>query len=166
MINERVERVINGQINKEFYSYYLYLAMAAHFESANLKGFAHWMRMQAGEESGHAMKLYDYLLERGGKIVLEKLDAPPSNWNSHKNVFEDAYQHEQKVTKAITELFELAKSEKDHATEVFLQWFIKEQVEEEASAFATLQRLELLGSDGGAIFMLDVELGKRAQSNG
>jgi ferritin len=166
MINERVERVINGQINKEFYSYYLYLAMAAHFESANLKGFAHWMRMQAGEESGHAMKLYDYLLERGGKIVLEKLDAPPSNWNSHKNVFEDAYQHEQKVTKAITELFELAKSEKDHPTEVFLQWFIKEQVEEEASAFATLQRLELIGSDGGAIFMLDGELGKRAQSKG
>lgn len=164
MISRKVESAINGQINKEFYSYYLYLAMAAHFESANLKGFGHWMRVQAGEESGHAMKLYDYLLERGGKIVLEKLDAPPSSWKSHVKVFGDAYQHEQKVTKAITGLFELAKSEKDHATEVFLQWFIKEQVEEEASALTILQKLELIGSEGSAILMLDADLGKRAPS--
>ena len=166
MIKQKVESALNNQMNREFYSSHLYLSMAAYFESLNLKGLAHWMRIQSQEEYGHAMKFYGHLIERGGKVTLQPIETPPSKWESPEKLFKDAYQHEQKVTKSINDLVELAKAEKDHPAEVFLQWFVKEQVEEEASAFATLQRLELIGSDGGAIFMLDGELGKRAQSKG
>lgn len=161
MIKQKVEKALNNQINKEFYSYYLYLSMAAHFESNNLKGFGHWLRIQAKEEVEHAMKLYDYLISRGGRIVLQPIDAPPTDWKSHKAVFEDAYQHEQKVTGLITKLVELAKSEKDHSTEVFLHWFVKEQVEEEAVSHEVLQKLQVVGNEGAFLFMLDSELGKR-----
>ncbi len=162
MIKQKVESALNNQMNKEFYSYYLYLAMAAYFESNNLKGFGHWLRIQAKEEAEHAMKLYDYLIERESKVVLQPIEAPPSSWKSHKEVFTAAYQHEQKVTGLITKLLELAKSEKDHATELFLQWFVKEQVEEEATAHEVLQKLQLVGNEGSALFMLDGELGKRS----
>jgi ferritin len=164
MIKQKVESALNGQMNKEFYSYYLYLSMAAHFESNNLKGFGHWLRIQAREEAEHAMKLYEYLISRGGKVILQPIEAPPSNWKAHKDVFQDAYQHEQKVTGLITKLVELAKSEKDHPTEVFLHWFVKEQVEEEAIAHEVLQKLQLVGSEGSALFILDSELGKRASA--
>ncbi len=162
MIKKRVENALNDQMNKEFYSYYLYLSMAAHFDSNNLKGFGHWMKIQAKEEAGHAMKLYEYLISRGGKVTLQPIDAPPSDWKAHKDVFEDAYRHEQKVTGLITKLIELAKSEKDYPTEVFLQWFVNEQVEEEAMAHDVLQKLQLIGSEGSALFVLDIELGKRS----
>ena len=155
---------INDQIEKEFYSYYLYLSMAAHFESNNLKGFGHWLRVQAKEEAEHAMKLYDYLISRGGKVVLKSIAAPPNEWKSYKDLFDDAYKHEQKVTGLITKLVELAEREDDHATEVFLQWFVKEQVEEEASAQEVLHKIQLIGSQGSALFLLDSELGKRQSS--
>lgn len=164
MIKKRVENALNEQMNKEFYSYYLYLSMAAHFDSNNLKGFGHWLKVQATEEAGHAMKLFEYLISRGGKVLLQPIDAPPSVWKTHKAVFEAAYQHEQKVTGLIMKLLELAKSEKDHSTEIFLQWFVNEQVEEEATANEVLQKLQLVGNEGSALFVLDGELGKRSTS--
>jgi ferritin len=164
MIKQKVESALNEQMKKEFYSSYLYLAMAAHFESLNFKGFAHWMRMQSQEEYVHAMKIFQHLTERGGKVVLQQIDTPPSKWDSPKEVFEDAYQHEQKVTQSISDLVELSKAEKDHPTEIFLHWFVREQVEEEASAYEIVQKLQLVGNEGGALFMLDGELGKRAPS--
>ncbi len=164
MIKKRVENALNEQMNKEFYSYYLYLSMAAHFDSNNLKGFGHWLKVQAKEEAGHAMKLYEYSISRGGKVAFQPINAPPSDWKTHQAVFEAAYQHEQKVTGLITKLVELAKSEKDYSTEIFLQWFVNEQVEEEATANEVLQKLQLVGSEGSALFVLDGELGKRASS--
>jgi len=164
IIKQKVATAINDQIEKEFYSHYLYLSMAAHFESNNLKGFGHWLRVQAKEEAEHAMKLYDYLISRGGKVVLKSIEAPPNEWQSYKDLFDDAYKHEQKVTGLITKLVELAEREDDHATEIFLQWFVKEQVEEEASAQEVLHKIQLIGSQGSALFFLDSELGKRQSS--
>jgi ferritin len=162
LIKATVQTALNDQTRKEFYSHYLYLSMAAFFESNNLRGFAHWMRIQAKEEQEHAMKFFEYIIERQGKVVLETIDAPTAMWKSPKDVFEDAYNHEMKVTESIHKIVELAESEKDHATALFLQWFVKEQVEEEASANETLQKLQLIGSETSALFVLDGELGKRA----
>ena len=164
MIKQKVETALNEQMKKEFYSSYLYLSMAARFESLNFKGFANWMRIQSQEEYGHAMKIFQHLNERAGKVVLQQIDTPPSKWDSPKKVFEDAYQHEQKVTQSISDLVELSRAEKDHPTEIFLQWFVKEQVEEEASAQEIVQKLQLIGDEGSALFFLDGELGKRTPS--
>jgi ferritin len=164
MINQKVERALNAQMNKEFYSSYLYLSMAAHFESLNLKGLGHWMRIQSQEEYGHAMKFFGHLIEREGKVTLPNIDSPPFKWESPERVFRDAYEHEKKVTKSIHDLLELAKAEKDHAAELFLQWFVKEQVEEEASANEITQKLHMIGGNGAALLMLDSELGKRSPS--
>jgi len=161
VIEQKIETALNNQMNREFYSYYLYLAMAAHFESTNLKGFANWMRIQAREEESHAMKIYEHLIDRGGKVMLKPIEAPPSEWKSSKEVFENSYRHEQEVTKMITQLVDLAKSERDHLTEIFLQWFVKEQVEEEASAYEIAQKLQLVGNDSAALFILDMDLGRR-----
>ena len=136
--------------------------MAAYLESINLRGFAHWMRIQAKEEEEHAMKFFEHIIERQGKVVLEAIDAPTAKWKTPKDIFEDAYNHERKVTESINKIVELAESEKDHATAIFLQWFVKEQVEEEASANEILQKLQLIGSETSALFVLDGELGKRA----
>lgn len=157
-----MQKALNDQTRKEFYSYYLYLSMAAYFESINLRGFAHWMRIQAKEEQEHAMKFFEYIIERQGKVVLEAVDAPTAKWKTPKDIFEDSYAHERKVTESIHKIVELAESEKDHATGVFLQWFVKEQVEEEASANEILQKLQLIGNETSALFVLDGELGKRA----
>jgi len=162
LIKASVQKAINDQIRKEFYSYYLYLSMAAYFESINLRGFAHWMRVQAKEEQEHAMKFFEYIIERQGEVVLEAIDAPTAKWKSPIDVFEGAYNHERMVTESIHKIVDLAESEKDHATSVFLQWFVKEQVEEEGSANDILQKLKLIGSENSAVFVLDVELGKRA----
>jgi ferritin len=164
MMKQKVESALNNQMNREFYSSYLYLSMAVHFESLNLKGLAHWMRIQSQEEYGHAMKFYGHLIERGGKVTLQPIEAPPSKWESPKKVFEEAYQHEQKVTQSINELVELAKAEKDHPAELFLQWFVKEQVEEEASANEITQKLHMIGEEGSGLLMLDSELGARSPS--
>ncbi len=161
MINSKVEVALNDQIRKEFYSSYLYLSMAAHFASMNFNGFAHWMKIQANEETKHGMKIYEHLHARGGKIILQQIDAPQSNWKSVKEMFAQAYQHEQMVTESINKIMELARSEKDNATEVFLQWFVNEQVEEEAGANEILQKLQLMGDNAPALIMLDAEVGKR-----
>jgi ferritin len=162
MINSKVQEALNDQVRKEFYSFYLYLSMAAYFESMNLKGFAHWMKIQANEETKHAMKIYEHIIQRGGKIVLQQIDAPPSSWKSAKEMFAEAYQHEQKVTESISKIVELSKAEKDNASEVFLQWFVNEQVEEEASTYEIAQKLQMMGDAAPALFMLDAELGKRS----
>ena len=162
MIKATVQKALNDQTRKEFYSHYLYLSMAAYFESINLRGFARWMRIQAKEEEEHAMKFFEYIIERQGKVSLETIDAPTGKWKTPKDIFEDAYNHERKVTESIHKIVELAESEKDYAATIFLQWFVNEQVEEEASANEILQKLQLIGSEMSALFVLDGELGKRA----
>jgi ferritin len=161
MINSKVESALNDQLRKELYSFYLYLSMAAHFESMNLKGFAHWMKIQGNEEMKHAMKIFEHITQRGGKVILLQIDAPPSSWKSAKEIFAEAHQHEQKVTESINKIVELSKAEKDNASEVFLQWFVNEQVEEEASTYEIAQKLQMIGDAAPTLFMLDAELGKR-----
>ena len=152
---------LNEQINAELYSAYLYLSMAAYFNGVSLSGCARWMEAQALEELSHAMKIYEFVNERGGRVTLSAIEAPPSSWESPLEVFEAVYAHEQKVTSLINDLVNLAIEEKDHATNNFLQWFVKEQVEEEASADAIVQKLKLMGEAKGGLFMLDRELGQR-----
>ncbi|MDD1676363.1 MAG: ferritin [Methanomicrobiales archaeon] len=163
MMKESIEEALNVQMNRELFSSYLYLAMAADFEKKNLRGMGTWMRIQAGEEYAHAMKFYDFIINRGGTVSLRKIDAPPKSWKSPLQAFENAYEHEQKVTHWIHELVDLAISEKDHATAVMLQWFVNEQVEEELNASENVANLKLLG-DKGPILMIDHHLGKRKKS--
>jgi len=164
MLSQKMEESLNKQVNAELYSSYLYLSMSAYFSEINLSGCAHWMRLQAQEELSHALKLYDYINERGGRPVLESIEAPRSSWGSPTEVFENVLSHEQKVTGLINDLVDLAIQQKDHATNNFLQWFVSEQVEEEASANEVLQKIRMTGNDGGGLFMLDQELGKRMLS--
>ena len=167
MISKKVQDALNEQINAEMYSAYLYLAMNAYFQSINFNGFAQWMRVQYQEEMIHAMKIYDFIAERGGRIVLDAIDKPQGEWKSPLAAFEAAYKHEQKVTGLINGLVELAKKEKDHATDIFLHWFVTEQVEEENNASEIVVKLQMLKDSAGQIFMLDRELGKRkAESEG
>lgn len=161
MISEKMQEALNGQTNAELYSAYLYLSMAAYFQSINLPGFENWMRVQAQEELVHAMKFFNHVNERDGRVVLRSIEAPPTEWDSPLAAFEDAYQHEQKVTRLINDLVDLAVKEKDHATNNFLQWFVSEQVEEEASANGVVQKLELMRDAPGALFMIDRELAQR-----
>jgi len=161
MLNEKIQAALNKQLNAELYSSYLYLSMSAHFQSINLPGFANWMRVQAQEELVHGMKFYDFINERGGRVTLQPVEGPPTEWSSPLDVFENTYKHEQKVTGLINDLVNLAVAERDHATNIFLQWFVTEQVEEEASADEVRQRLKLMGDDGGGLFMLDREMGQR-----
>ncbi len=161
MVNKTIEGALNQQVNAELYSSYLYLSMSAYFRSINLPGFANWMRVQAQEELVHAMKFYDFINERGGRVTLQQVEAPPTEWSSPRDVFENVYKHEQKVTGLINDLVNLAVGERDHATNIFLQWFVTEQVEEEASAEEVVQKLKLVGDDSGGLFMLDGEMGQR-----
>lgn len=161
MLGDKMEQALNDQVNAELYSAYLYLAMAAHFQAVNLPGFANWMRVQTQEELFHAVKFYDFILQRGGRVSLTAIGAPPPKWNSPREAFEATLAHEQKVTARINRLVELAWEEKDHATYNFLQWFVSEQVEEEANAHELVQKLKLMGDDKSALFMLDRELATR-----
>ncbi len=161
MLSKTMEDALNKQINRELYSSYLYLAMSAYFKSGNLDGFAKWMRVQAEEEKAHGMKIYDYVIARGGKVALLAIEAPKVKWASAGKVFEEVYAHEQKVTGMINALVELAIKEKDHATFEMLQWFVKEQVEEEENASAILVRIRMIGDVPGHLFCLDHELGER-----
>lgn len=161
MLSERMLKALNKQVNAELYSAYLYLSMSAYFESINLKGFANWMRVQAQEELTHAMKFFDYINERGGRVEMMAIEKPPTGWDSPLHVFEETYKHEVNVTNMINELVNMAVEEKDHATYNMLQWFVAEQVEEEASADEIKQQLSLIGKDGRGILMLDRELGQR-----
>lgn len=162
MINEKMEKALNDQINEELYSSYLYLAMSAWFDSVNLTGFAHWMRIQSKEETGHAMKIFAYIHERGGKVNLKAIAEPAKEWNSPLAVFEDAYKHERHITDRINNLVDKAAKEKDYAANAFLQWFITEQVEEEASADDIVQKLKMIGDSKNGLFMLDRALASRS----
>ena len=157
-----MQDAINGQLNAELYSSYLYLSMNAYFKSINLDGFANWMYYQAQEELTHGMKLYDFINQRGGRVNLLQIEAPPAQWNSPQAVFEATLEHEQKVTGLINDLVELALGEHDHATNIFLQWFVSEQVEEEENVTGVLEQLKLMGEAKGGLFMIDRELAKRS----
>ena len=161
MLGKKIEEALNKQINAELYSSYLYLSMQAYFASENLGGFANWMGAQMQEELLHALKIFDFVNERKGRVLMKAIEQPPSEWKSPLNVFEDTLKHEQKVTNMINKLSDLAISEKDHATASFLKWFVDEQVEEEASADKILQQLQMIKESAGGLFMLDKELGKR-----
>jgi ferritin len=161
MIGKAVQDAMNEQINKEFFSSYLYLSMAAYFEGKNLTGFAHWMRLQANEEREHAMKFYNYILDAGGRVYLKGLDAPETDWKSNLEVAEQVAAHEAKVTASINDLYERALKEKDYAAQVMLQWFISEQVEEEKNAAELVAKLRLIEERGTAVLMLDHRLSKR-----
>lgn len=161
MIKTNIEDALNNQINAELYSSYLYLSMSAYFESKSLSGFAKWMAIQSQEEYAHAMKFYAYLIQKGGKAKLAKIDEPKAEWKSILDVFEDTYAHEQKVSASINAIVDLALQEKDHATVSFLNWFVTEQVEEEATAQKLVDDLKLIGDNNNGIFLIDRELGQR-----
>ncbi|RMG05793.1 MAG: ferritin [Nitrospirae bacterium] len=161
MLDKKMEKALNDQINAEIYSAYLYLSMSAYFESINLKGFANWMRVQTMEEQTHAKKFYDFMLDRGGRVLLTSIDAPPTEWESPLAAFEHVLEHEQHVTSLINGLMDLAIDLRDHATSSFLKWFIDEQVEEEATADEIIQSLKLNEKNPAGLFMIDKELGQR-----
>ena len=162
MLNQKVQNAINEQIRNELYSAYLYLSMAAYCESVNMPGMAHWMRMQELEERVHALKMFDFVNERGGRVVLQAIDQPPAEFQSPLDVFEKTLAHEQKVTALINDLYALAVQEKDYASQIFLQWFVMEQVEEEDSASQIIETLKMIGDSRQGLLMLDRELGGRA----
>ena len=161
MLSKPVLDLMNEQITHEMYSAYLYLSMAAYFEAENLPGFANWMRMQFKEEQEHAMKLYDYILDRGDRVMLKAIAQPEVNFASPQAVFKMAYEHEQKVTALINNIYATALDAKDTASQVFLHWFINEQVEEEKNASQMLDLLTKIGTSVGSLYQLDHNAGKR-----
>ena len=161
MFTKKMLDGFNDQINKELYSSYLYLAMSAHFESVNLSGFAAWMKVQSNEETEHGMKMYQYVFERGGRVVLEAIAKPAAEYKTPLDVMKKVLEHEKKVTASIEALYELALKEKDYATQVMLQWFIKEQVEEEKNASDIIELLKSIGDNPAGLAMVDQRLGFR-----
>ena len=161
MIDKKMQDEINKQINEELFAAYLYQSMAGYFAELNLNGFTNWMDKQVKEELEHAKKFYDYLIERGGRVELEAIEKPQKEWDSPLAAFEAAYGHEQHVTKRINHMMDVAEELKDRATISMLQWFIDEQVEEEASTDEYVQMLKMIGKDNRGIFMVDRELAKR-----
>jgi ferritin len=166
MLSEKMSVALNDQINLELESFYVYLSMSAHFEAAGLPGMAAWMRHHADEEMLHGMKIYDYLISRRGKVGLQAISAPPTTWDNPLAAFEDAFGHERKVSIAIDSLVQLAREERDYATDSFLQWFVDEQVEEEEVVDEVIQRLKLIGDFGAGLYMLDQQLAAEASSPG
>ncbi len=162
-MNMKVEKALNDQINAELYSAYLYLSMSSWFDSIGLRGFANWERVQAMEERDHALKIFDYVLSRGGRAIMQQIDAPQIEWKDAKDAFETQMAHELKVTSLINNLVDLSISEKEHATVNFLQWFVNEQVEEEENARTILDQLRMISQEKGVglLYMLDKELGAR-----
>ncbi len=161
MLSDKMQEALNDQLNAEIYSSYLYLSMEAYFKSKSLTGFANWMRIQTQEELTHAMKFYEFISERGGRVNLKSIEAPPRDWELPLAVFEAGYQLEQLVTGRINKLVDLSLAESDHATNTFLQWFVSEQVEEEDNASTVIERIKLVGEAPGGLFLLDQELGQR-----
>jgi len=160
-IRTSIESIISEQVNAEFFSAYLYLSIANYFHSINLPGFAHWMEKQASEELSHGMKLYHYVIERNGKILLTEIAQPTASWESPLHAIENAYAHEQKISERIGKIFEQAQSEKDHATAIEIQWFIKEQVEEESQTSAILEKIKMIGTSAQGLAIIDHELSMR-----
>ncbi len=163
MMNEKVMSAMNTQINEEFYAAYLYLSMSAYYESLGLAGFANWMRQQSKEEVEHAMKFYDFIYERGGEVALLPIAQPKLKWENILEPFQDAYAHEQKVTKFINKIADLIYQEKDYASQTLIQWYIDEQIEEEKSTLEICDALKMIGDDKAAIYMLNKQLGKRIE---
>ena len=163
MLSNPMLAELNEQVKHEFYSAYLYLSMAAHFEAANLGGFASWMRIQAAEEQEHALKFFDYILDRGGKVELKAIAQPEVDFTTPLAIFEKVLAHEQHVTALIHNLYGLAVKEADYASQIFLSWFVTEQVEEEKNASTILETLKLIGDKSNAIYQLDHQLGKRGE---
>ena len=161
MIDKKLEEAFNDQINKELYSEYLYLSMKAYFERLNLKGFVNWLDIQTQEEHAHAMGMFDYVHQRGGKVTLETIDKPENDWASPLACFEQILSHEEYVTSRINALLDVAEETKDRAATLFLNWYLKEQVEEEESAGSVLDPLKLIGDDKKALLMLDKDLAAR-----
>lgn len=161
-MDANVRQLINDQIAHEFYAAYLYLAMAAQFEEQDYAGFAQWMRMQSKEEDEHAMKLFDYLVERGERIELNQIDKPPVEFGSPVAAFRKALEHEQKVTGLINKIYKAAVEAEDYPTQIMLQWFIAEQVEEEDSTGTAVHRLEMAEDNRAALMFLDAEFGERS----
>jgi len=166
MLGEKLQDAINEQVNKELYSAYLYLSMSAYCEAENLPGFAGWMRAQAQEEVAHAMRFFDYVISRGNRVVLKAIEMPPPIWKSPTEMFEQVLEHERKVTGMINRLYELAVKENDYATQMELQWFITEQVEEEESAGQVVDQLKRVGDQPMGLLMLDRQLGERQAEAG
>jgi len=161
MLSKRIEKELNDQINAEYWSAYFYLSMAAYFENRNLPGFANWMKVQYQEEISHVMKFFDYINERGGRVLLKPIDAVKTDWKDEIEIFEDTFKHEQKVTGLINNLVNISFEEKDHATHNMLQWYVSEQVEEESNADEILQQLKMLKGSNHGLLMLDRELMQR-----
>jgi ferritin len=161
-LSQTIQDAMNAQVEKEFASAYLYLAMASYFAEANLNGFAHWMRVQAREERNHALKFFDYIHDRNAHAELEAIPKPTSTWSSPLAAFEAARKHEEKVSASIRDIYDLAVKEKDYASQALLQWFIVEQVEEEKTGREIVDTLKLIGDNRAGLFMYDKELGKRA----
>lgn len=162
MLSQKIQDALNAQINLEFASSYAYLAMAAYFESTALPGMAQWMRVQTDEERLHAMKLFDHMNDRGGTVVLQPIAQPALKFDSPLSAFEASLHHEQTVTRAINTLYALAQEEQDYPSQVLLQWFITEQVEEEKTAQHAIDQLRMAGKDPSALLMLDQHFGQRA----
>ena len=158
MLKTNILNILNKQINEELYSSYLYLSMSAYFSSMNLDGFAKWMKMQSAEEYGHAMKIYDYVIQCDGKVTLKAINNPKSQWKSALEVFQETLKHEQYISSRVNNIINLAIKEKDHATNNFFQWFVAEQVEEEANARNIVDKLKMIGETKSGLFMLDREL--------
>jgi ferritin len=161
MINKKIQDALNVQINMEQFSAQLYLAMSAHCEGKSFRGFAHWLRIQAQEETKHAMKLVDFVFDRGGQLELQAIKAPGKDFGGMTELFQQILDHEKLITRSINALFELSRVEKDYASEITLQWYVTEQVEEEANVGQILDQLKAIGEQGGGIWYLDSKMGKR-----
>jgi ferritin len=161
MLSKKVQKELNNQVNAEIYSAYLYLSMSSYCETLSLGGFANWMRVQFQEEMSHGLKIFDYINERGGQALLSAIDKPETSWKNIVDVFENVVKHEKLVTSLIHKLVEVARSEKDYATENMLQWFVNEQVEEEANAEQLLEDVKRIDGKGQGLLMLDRELRQR-----
>lgn len=166
MISEKLTAEINEQIKFELYSAYMYLSMSADCADRNLTGFAHWLARQAEEEVAHGMRFYHFLLERGARVELQAIDQPPSTFGSPLEIMEKSLEHERFVTSRINSLYKQAVAEGDYPAQVLLQWFVTEQVEEEASIDEIVQRMKMFGTEGSALLMLDTQLGSRAPEEG
>ncbi|MCL4549978.1 MAG: ferritin [Bacteroidetes bacterium] len=163
MLSEKMEKALNDQINAEIFSSYLYLSMAAYFESQNWMGFAAWMKIQSQEEYGHAMKFFKYVNDVGGKVSLDAIEKPKSDWKSPIAAFEEAHKHELYITERINKLVALANQEKDYASNLFLNYFVTEQVEEVATVNQIIHKFKLIGDNKSSLFFLDRELGMRSK---
>ena len=164
MINKKVEDILNAQINKEFYSAYLYLAMSAYFDEIGLKGFSHWTKVQAREEVDHGMILFDYIIARNGNVDFKQIDIPDADFHEPLQIFEKIYEHEKSVTSSIDSVGSMSEDECDLATRNFIDWYIAEQVEEEATVYEVIKKLKMFGSDKSILYHLDKELGGREYS--